>query len=241
MEDNKYINDDMDIDFDDEDEIIESEVYSNTIDNQQFTNTENSIEENITQDIKKDKHLFVLTDRKVPNLLSYIRNHGVNVSSIFSNIKDARDHMIYQTESCRLVILETGLGKFTSINARKELVDTLGICDDDIEITVFYTDTAVKSEAIESLEVDYKRIMWIEYKSTADVVARLLKLNENYIPAMLYDNSENTEESLAYKGLQFSIKTSKHKIGFPAITVDQLNEGMSNPKYEIINNYDVTY
>lgn len=237
----KHTDDNLDFELGEETESLYDNDFTED-EYQQNENLENSETKEVTSDENKQSHLYILTDRKTPNLLSYMRNHGVNVSRIFNNIQEARDHLIYQFGSCRLVILETGLGKFTSINARKELVDTLGICDEGIDIAVFYTDNNVKTEATESLEIDYKRIKWYKYKSTADTVAQLLLLKETFIPAMIYDTEQSDDtDPMKFKGLAYSYKTSKHKIGYPAINADMVIEGMSNEKYDKLPSFDVEY
>ena len=86
-----------------------------------------------------------------------MRESGLNVSRIFKNIADARDELIMQTEPYRLVVVETGLGRFTSTSQRKEIIDLLGICtDEDSRASVFYTDSVLKIDVIRELGKDTK-------------------------------------------------------------------------------------
>ena len=40
---------------------------------------------------------------------------------VFENINEAKDMLILQGENCRLVIMETGSGKFTGTATRREI------------------------------------------------------------------------------------------------------------------------
>lgn len=175
--------------------------------------------------------LYIITDKKIPGMLGYFRSYGVKVSKVFNNIDEARDTMLMQVEPSRLIILDTGTGRFTTMSARKSLIDLMGICDEDAKISVFFTDTIIKSEVQNSEEVEDKPITWHKYRSTADVLATILqnKQKENYI----YDSDEEnqTEEKygkdiLNVKGL--SAKFESVDIGLPIITPGEILTNMIN-------------
>lgn len=235
---NSIADENLDFEIGEETEIIDDEVNTDVyVDN--TVNNEDKIK-NI------ESNLYILTDRQSPNMLEYFRNNGLNVSKIFSNLQEARDFLIYQMEPSMLVIIETGLGKFTGSNARKELISTLGICDVDegtIRIAVFYSNNSIKSDAAESIEIDYRKIKWFKYENTAQVVARILEMDIKCIQSYDYDIVEEIDEnsSLKFKGYSFEYKTSKHKIGLSSITKDIVEEGLSNEKYEDLKEFIPEY
>ena len=130
----------------------------------------------------EDVVLYIITDRHLPNMLQYYRERGVNVSNIFDNIEDARSALILNIEKSRLVILDTGMGQFSNMGTRRQIIDLIGISDEENRISVYYTDSVIKSEVEYSDEVMGREISWHKYKSTADVVAHILKhKNEHYV------------------------------------------------------------
>jgi len=187
--------------------------------------------------------LYIVADKANVGMTSYCRNYGANVSRVFTNIAEARDSLLMQVEPFRVIVIDSGTGRFTNMGARKELIDLLGICDVDTRITVFYTDSAIKTDVELSDEVEDKKINWYKYRSTPDIVAHILQNSEkeNYIlDANSNDNIVVDESILNIKGL--SVKEGK-KIDLvkPSITPDDIIFNMVNnkstegelPKYDI--------
>lgn len=200
------------------------------------------------QSKKAEMVLYIVTDRPKTNMIKYMRGAGLKVSRIFSTITQATDRLMMQTDPCRLVIMDTGMGKFTSTIERAKLIDMLGIADEDTQVMVFYTDSAIKSDAYDAMETQiYKRIKWFKYASTPEVIARVLALKENYkLPANSEKVIEYTfEEAMKSKGMEkLDIKTGYKKgasIGIPAISTDLLNMNMLNSKEELLEEFDVKY
>lgn len=130
----------------------------------------------------EDVVLYIITDRHLPNMLQYYRERGVNVSNIFDSIEDARSALILNIEKSRLVILDTGMGQFSNMGTRRQIIDLIGISDEENRISVYYTDSVIKSEVEYSDEVMGREISWHKYRSTADVIAHILKhKNEHYV------------------------------------------------------------
>lgn len=130
----------------------------------------------------EDVVLYIITDRHLPNMLQYYRERGVNVSNIFDSIEDARSALILNIEKSRLVILDTGMGQFSNMGTRRQIIDLIGISDEENRISVYYTDSVIKSEVEYSDEVMGREISWHKYRSTADVIAHILKhTNEHYV------------------------------------------------------------
>lgn len=187
--------------------------------------------------------LYIVADKANVGMASYCRNYGANVSRVFTNIAEARDNLLMQVEPFRVIVIDSGSGRFTNMGARKELIDLLGICDVDTRITVFYTDSAIKTDVELSDEVEDKKINWYKYRSTPDIVAHILQNSEkeNYIlDANSNDNIVVDESILNIKGL--SVKEGKKiDLGKPSITPDDIIFNMVNnkstegelPKYDI--------
>lgn len=190
----------------------------------------------------RDIVLYILTDRNPENLLTYLRKLGIQVSKVFSNIKEAGDQLMFEMNPCRLVVIDTGLGKFTGVASRKEVIDVLSMVDEDHSMTVFYTDKFLKNEVKDSVEVDYKQITWFKYKSTPEVVARLLLSKEKFILSDDIDEEvKSVDDILSTSGLPQSVKEPKHSIGGPAITIDQVLKNLESPDFEELKAYKVYY
>lgn len=200
----------------DEDETIE------------ITDTEETEEETDENEVK-DLVLYIIADKCNPGMLEYFRSYGANVSKIFTNIEEARDTLLIQVVQSRLVVLDTGTGRFTNMGTRKALIDLLGICDEDTRISVFYTDSVIKEEVSNAEEVEDKLITWHTYRSTADVLANILQNSkkENYIfdnEAASVDNTVD-ENCLNIKGLPVACEESMD-LGLPSIRPDEIRINM---------------
>ena len=168
-------------------------------------------------------------DKSNPSTLQYYRECGVNVSKIFTNINDAKDTLLMQINPVKILIVDTGTGRFSAMGSRKELLDLMGICDEDARISVYYTDTVIKSEVEYNESFEERNIHWHRFKSNTDVVAHLLKNigKENYI----YDNedkdkiSETPENILDFTGFKFD-EPKQINIGEPSITLNDIKVHM---------------
>lgn len=182
--------------------------------------------------IEKQYVLYVITDRKNPHMLQYMRQLGLDVTRIFTNINDAKDTLLMQVNPAKIVIIDTGTGRFSTIGQRKELIDLMGIADDEAKISVYQTDSVLRSEIKYNDAFDSKDIHWHTYRSTADVVAHLLnnKGREKYI--FDADDKEEvqvyTEEVLKFKGLPFSEpKHNEVNMGSSALTLMDILSNMT--------------
>ena len=66
---------------------------------------------------KPEMILYLIIDKPVHGILKYIRESGLKVSNMFSNIKEAKDAVLMQTEPTRIVVVDTGTGRFTTPSA----------------------------------------------------------------------------------------------------------------------------
>lgn len=221
-DDNQYEDDSYQSEYSEEQYEYETKPYDTGYD----TSDEGIDNEVNTDEAKPDMILYIVIDKYIEGLINYMRESGLNVSRIFKNIADARDELIMQTEPYRLVVVETGLGRFTSTSQRKEIIDLLGICtDEDSRASVFYTDSVLKIDVIRELGKD-ANIKWEKYKNTALTVVRLLKLHENFILSdeQGFDTIKSEKECMEYTGLTSREQVSK---GIqPIITSESILKGM---------------
>jgi len=173
----------------------------------------------------KDNYiLYLIADKTFPGMLSYFRYYGLKVTKIFSNIEEAKDTLLMQIEPCKIVVVDSGTGKFTSISARRSLIDLLSISDETNKVSVFYTDSIIRSEAKNEISIEEKDITWHKYRSTADVLANLLQnlIKEHYV----YDikdaeEVDKSEELLTFQGASFK-HVEPMKIGLPSLKLFEI-------------------
>ena len=181
--------------------------------------------------------LYLVIDKPVEGLLNYFRMSGVNVSNIYSDIGEAKNEVIMQSDPLRIVIVDTGLGKFTTTTMRAELIDMMGISDDQNRTTVFYTDSALKVDTLHTLGKSGKDIDWFKYQSTALVVATLLSYNEDYILNSDSDNLADQKKTQANDVLNFKGLTS----GLPDVPRMEITGFTSDAiMTHVVNNVDGT-
>lgn len=181
--------------------------------------------------------LYLVIDKPVEGLLNYFRMSGVNVSNIYSDIGEAKNEVIMQSDPLRIVIVDTGLGKFTTTTMRAELIDMMGISDDQNRTTVFYTDSALKVDTLHTLGKSGKDIDWFKYQSTALVVATLLSYNEEYILNSDSDNLADQKKTQANDVLSFKGLTS----GLPDVPRMEITGFTSDAiMTHVVNNADGT-
>lgn len=169
--------------------------------------------------VKPDYILYVVSDRITHGTLPYMRNSGLKVTGIFDQIDVLRNKLLMQFNSVRIVVIDSGTGKFVTPTIRKELIDMIGVNDENIKFTVFYTDSVLKSDAMEELGKAAKSVEWIKYKGTPVVVATMLLHDENYVYDLDGDGvpDDNQEiDILGYVGLP-TRGCELEKTGVPAI------------------------
>lgn len=191
---------------------------------------------------KKDMILYILADKIQPGVLSYLRAYGLNVTAIFTNVDTARGYLLMQTNPTRIVIIDSGTGKFLTSTVRNELVDMIGVNGEDSKFTVFYTDNDLKQCAIDSLGKDAKNVEWLKFKSTAIVAAIMLKHNENYIidADMNMEEAQYDESILCKLGEKCLYDTdSSISIGSPIITAEQISKNVLSEESDSIKKFNV--
>lgn len=185
--------------------------------------------------------LYLVIDRKVHGLINYFRECGVNLSNVYDNIIEARNRILVQSKPSRIIFADTGLGKFSRTNIRKDIIDMLGICDENTKITVFYTDSMLKADAMRQIGRSNTQIDWIKYKSTVDMVARILAYEEEYE----LDESSDQKDEIPAPDFLFKIngiRTNEQLIEaqFRAdLNVNELIKNLLDPNKEPLKGYRV--
>lgn len=112
---------------------------------------------------KNKKDICILTEKNKEYLKEYLDAYDVNVKVIFSDIEDAKVHVLTINTPIRLIIMEYGIGRFSSSANKEELMDLIGMCEsDENDVIVYYTRKTLK----------YKggKVTWIKLKNTGEVV-----------------------------------------------------------------------
>ena len=157
--------------------------------------------------------LYILTERHIPDLAEKAAKCGLYINGIFNNIEETKVAMLIETRPSRLVIIESGLGKFSRTTIRQDLVDLIGLCDVDKKVAVFYTNSLIKSEVQKVLTRRQGSISWYYYKGTMDVLEKLLELGEKYIKVDIKESSGTPDyNKLNYIGKPVELEVDEAKI-----------------------------
>lgn len=142
--------------------------------------------------------LYLLIDNEKEKFNKYMREVGMPVKERFTEIEEADDVMLLADNKYRMVIVDTGTGKFTGVKARKKIADLVGMVDDDIRISVFYSDEALKHEIQNAIgKKKFKQIQCERYNGTVDMVKKVGMIeNEKYEKN---DSSAETSEDIIGK------------------------------------------
>lgn len=209
--------DDFDIDFNDDELLDDTNITVETAEELlQDAGKDVSVHSNITNDNitvnAEDNNqrseelsnyiLYIVADKVSMGELSYFRHYGLKVTKIFTDIREATDELLIQIEPCKIIIIDSGTGRFTSTSSRKLIMELLSISDVSNKIEVFYTDSVLKSEANNTDGVDTKDITWVKYKNRAGVVAKLLQ--ESKIENYVYDIKDEEEINKSEDILKFT-------------------------------------
>lgn len=143
-------------------------------------NKSNHIKEERKKEVSEEptvKNLFLITDRDSEGLGEALKDYGIYPVGIYHHIVNAKNDIIMHEEKSRIIIIDSGTGRFTGSTARREIVDLLDISDEDNNVTVFYTDEALREETQQSNKVR-DDVEWIQYNSSIQLIY-YLKANGN--------------------------------------------------------------
>lgn len=160
------------------------------------SNSETSCDEPVTQ--KQKVSLFVLTDKLTPHMMEFARDSGLAVSNIFTSVDDLKSLLMTTFGVTRIVVVDSGTGRFVAPATRKDLIDAIGMADDDVKFTVFYTSNLLKEDAKNTLTDNSDNVEWVPYKCTSVCVAVMLmhKAEEYVYDSVAYADAEKFEDDI---------------------------------------------
>lgn len=160
------------------------------------SNNETSCDEPVTQ--KQKVSLFVLTDKLTPHMMEFARDSGLAVSNIFTSVDDLKSLLMTTFGVTRIVVVDSGTGRFVAPATRKDLIDAIGMADDDVKFTVFYTSNLLKEDAKNTLTDNSDNVEWVPYKCTSVCVAVMLmhKAEEYVYDSVAYADAEKFEDDI---------------------------------------------
>ena len=160
------------------------------------SNSETSCDEHVAQ--KQKVSLFVLTDKLTPHMMEFARDSGLAVSNIFTSVDDLKSLLMTTFGVTRIVVVDSGTGRFVAPATRKDLIDAIGMADDDVKFTVFYTSNLLKEDAKNTLADNSDNVEWVPYKCTSVCVAVMLmhKAEEYVYDSVAYADAEKFEDDI---------------------------------------------
>ncbi len=147
---------------------------------------------------KQKVSLFVLTDKLTPHMMEFARDSGLAVSNIFTSVDDLKSLLMTTFGVTRIVVVDSGTGRFVAPATRKDLIDAIGMADEDVKFTVFYTSNLLREDAKNTLTDNSDNVEWVPYKCTAVCVAvMMLHKTEEYVyDAVAYADAEKFEDDV---------------------------------------------
>ena len=189
--------------------------------------------------------LYILLDRPYPEqmLMLYVRNCGVKATDIFYNISDLRKEILLSEGACRIVIIETGYGKFTGNSSREEMVDMLDLCDEDTKITVFYTDNIIRDDCMRQLGDKKNIIEWCPYKNIVTALASIRLKNEEYVLDGEHEEAKeiDVERMLKSSGIRLGGIDEEEQIKREMFTVEEIKDNILNSDENEIEAFTPNY
>lgn len=197
------MNDEETLDFDGQDEVSEMAESVNDMEQTQVSEVETeddygeSVEaedddygEEVTDtdddeygssEAEGDPILITLVDKKIPGLLEYMRDHGLNTQVVTDNPEYIAEIMMAQYGGCDVLIIDTGMGVFATSEARKQILNIVQQSEGNIHQFFFYTDNAIKTDIQDQLgRRNKKQLTWVKYKTTMLTVAEMLNHCHTY-------------------------------------------------------------
>lgn len=183
------------------------------------SNNETSCDEPVTQ--KQKVSLFVLTDKLTPHMMEFARDSGLAVSNIFTSVDDLKSLLMTTFGVTRIVVVDSGTGRFVAPATRKDLIDAIGMADEDVKFTVFYTSNLLKEDAKNTLTDNSANVEWVPYKCTSVCVAVMLmhKAEEYVYDSVAYADAEKFEDDI----MKHVGKDSRCKLDEPSVSMLNLS------------------
>ena len=160
------------------------------------------------EDKEEERLLFIVTDSQNEELLKFMREHNVNVSSIYDEISQLRRELISRKRAKRVAIIETGHGMIANAKSRVELIDILDTASEETLISLFVSDSTMEKE-LEQFE-DNQFINIHEYKGMTKAIIDIIGDSGN-TKIVLGKRISNVEEINREELLNFSASNNVDK------------------------------
>ena len=151
-----------------------------------------------------DVVLYLLSEKKIPNIIEFAYNMGLPLKTCFYDIFEARMAMITESRPMRLIVMEQGLGKFTNVLNRRELAEIVSLCDKYKKAYIFCCDKSLKKDISEEYKVEFrsKDVIWDNYEGVYSALLKVKKLGERYVvfKDRVDENVGEVERALRFTG-----------------------------------------
>lgn len=162
----------------------------------------------------KECSLIILCEEIKNGVVDYFADNGIQIKCMFTSISDTTFEVMKSEGDCRIVIIESGTGKFITQDSRHEICDLLGVGSSNAKASVFYSNSALKntikseSKNIKLIEVDFT-----PYTSILTVLNKLSEYNEIYnVSGGIVDNTQ--ELDYEYTGKSVNVAENNFREDF---------------------------
>jgi hypothetical protein len=180
---------------------------------------------------KNERVLYIITDREDTGLVNYFRENGVYVGIMDNRLDMVKNMILIESEDMHIVIIDTGMGRFSAVSDRKIIRDIIGISGENAIIDVYYTDELVKEAVKNNSSVSVSK-----YTTMTEITANLLNTAKN--KKIEYKHIDTKQESkhdasLDIKGIKVIQKPSRVKRSMMSI------KDMQDSNDELIENFSI--
>ena len=151
-----------------------------------------------TFDSSESVDLILIREKYNEYTKMFFGENGIPVTYYFEDIEQAELQMFTGGDKVRLVVVEEGLGDFTTMKNRKNINSILGICDGEKKrALVFYANSVIVSDNKSIKHTDFRK-----FYNTQDIIETLKEMGETYngMDELTLDISEKIKDALGFKG-----------------------------------------
>lgn len=164
----------------------------------------------------EDKALVILIDNPKAGMVAYFNSIGIKIRALYSSIDELKIDLLFDNTSTRVVIADSGVGKFKEDKESNSLHDLLEIIkNNNSSLSVIsYSDTISKNirNIVKRMEKNSKQdndkidVDYSTYSNIRDIIDTLSKYRENYV----VDGAEDIIyiEPLKFKGIESEFDNS---------------------------------
>lgn len=209
------MSDKLDIDLDFGDEFEEEEVEDSL---QEEVKEEEVQEEEVAEESKKvdfmkllnkknvkavnadeEYELYLLIDNKANQIGGWLNKLGIYPTYISEDIDDFAGMIEMAYEKCIVMIVDTGVGGFNSMENATKLINLLGMdVFEDKHFYMLYSDDTIRVDA--RAKLGKTNIKWIQYKGSKDIYNLIKQNHMKLIDGEPYDYKVYDMDCLEFKG-----------------------------------------